>query len=303
VTRIAFIGFGELGAALARRLRDSNGHEMRAWAREPSSPDALAVRERRLRSAGVDRCASLEHALRGADAALSVVTGTSSRALASRSAALLDDDALYVDLTTASVSDKEAGAEAVERGGGRYVDCAVLGTVAVPAATIPMAASGRGAREWQRLLARCEGLSLDLLEGPAGQATRLKLLRSVYMKGRDALIVETLLAARRCGLEDRVVASIGGAAERVSFADLADRVLRSLAVHAARRADELDSSSDVVRAAGLDPLLAPAAAEVLRRVAEAELRDAFEGERPGSGAEVLALLDERMPRASRTKGA
>lgn len=296
---VAFIGFGELGAALARRLGGSGAHEMRAWtrARPDLNATALAARTERIRAAGVEPIAALEDALRGADAVLSVVSGTSSREVSERSAGLLDDGALYVDLTAAAVTDKEAGAEAVERSGGQYVDGAVLGTVAVPDATIPIVASGDGARELQQL-ASCEGISIEALDGPAGRATQLKLLRSVYMKGRDALVVETLLAARRCGLEERLVASIEGPGERVSFADLSDRVLRSLAVHAGRRAEELDSSADVVRETGIDPLLAPAAAETLRRVAEAGVREAFGGERPESGAEVLALLDERLSEAA-----
>ena len=103
-----------------------------------------------------------------------------------------------------------------------------------------------------------------------------------------------LLAARRSGLEERLLASIGGPGERVSFPELADRVLRSLAVHAGRRAAELDSSAEAVCEAGVEPLLTVAAAAVLRQVAAADLRDAFGGERPASGAEVLALLDARL---------
>jgi len=299
VALVAFIGFGELGAALARRLGDSGAHEMRAWTRDRPDLDAagLAARTERMRAAGVERIATLEDALRGADLVLSVVSGESAREVAERSAGLLDNDALYADLTAAPVADKEASAKVVGRSGGRYVDGAVLGTVAVPDAKIPIVASGDGAPALQELAA-CKGISVETLDGPPGRATQLKLLRSVYMKGRDALVVETLLAARRCGLEERLVASIEGPGERVSFADLSDRTLRSLAVHAGRRAEELDSSTDVVRGTGIAPLLAPAAAETLRRVAETGVREAFDGRRPESSAEVLALLDERFSEAA-----
>jgi len=52
------------------------------------------------------------------------------------------------------------------------------------------------------------------------------------MKGRDALILEMMLAARRYGLEDRVAESIKGPGETVPFTALAERVLCALAVHA-----------------------------------------------------------------------
>lgn len=295
MTLVAFIGFGELGSALAQRLGGSSAHEMRAWTRDRPDLGAaeIATRAERVRAAGVGPVAALEDALRGADVVFSVVAGKSARELAERSAELLDDGALYVDLTSAAVADKKAAAEAVERSGGRYVDCAVLGTVAVPDATIPIVASGQGAQELSEILA-CEGISVEILDAPVGRATQLKLLRSVYMKGRDALVVETLLAARRYGLEKQVIASIEGPGERVSFAELADRVLRSLAVHAGRRADELDASTETVRASGIDPLLASAAADVLRLVASTGVREALGGTRPEDGDEVLALLDQRL---------
>jgi 3-hydroxyisobutyrate dehydrogenase-like beta-hydroxyacid dehydrogenase len=292
---VAFLGFGELGAALARRLEARGGHELRAWMRPRKRGDAgEAVLEERLRSAGVVSTGSLAEAVRGAETVLAVVPGSSSLELAEQSAGLLDSGALYVDLTAAPVAAKQAGAKAVEDAGSRYVDAAVLGTAAVPDATIPIVASGDGAEDWRRLGGPCEGFSVEVLDGPAGQATQLKLLRSVYMKGRDALVVETLLAARRSGLEERLLTSIGGPGERVSFPELVDRVLRSLAVHAGRRAAELDSSAEAVREAGVEPVLTSAAATVLRRVAVADLREAFGGERPESGAEVLALLDARL---------
>lgn len=290
---ISFIGFGELGAGLAERLGASGAHEMRAWIRERSDRAADSALNERVASAGVERRLSLGEAVAGADAVLSVVPGSASRPSAERAAELLDRGTLYVDLTTTAIADKEAGARAVQQAGGRYVDAAVLGAAAVAGVTLRIVASGDGASEW-RDLSRCDGLSTQVLEGPAGRATQLKLIRSAYMKGRDALVVETLLAARRIGVENRLVASIEGAGERVPFSDLADRVLRSLALHAGRRAKELGDSADALLAAGVDPRLAQAGADVLRRVADAGLREEFGGERPESGAEVLALLDRRM---------
>jgi 3-hydroxyisobutyrate dehydrogenase-like beta-hydroxyacid dehydrogenase len=183
----------------------------------------------------------------------------------------------------------------VEQVGALYVDAAVLGTVATSGFEVPIVASGPGAHGW-RALVDPEGLVVEAIDAPAGHATLLKLLRSVYMKGRDALILEMMLAARRYGLEDRVAESIKGPGEMVPFAALAERVLCALAVHAERRADELFASSEVVRAAGVDPVITRAGSEVLRRLAGLELRDTFDRERPADAAQVLAAIDERSGR-------
>jgi 3-hydroxyisobutyrate dehydrogenase-like beta-hydroxyacid dehydrogenase len=287
----AFIGFGELGSSLAEGLGRSGAHRLRAYAPRRSQPSAAKQLEARLRRAGVRRSDSLQEVVAGATAVHSVVPARACREVAERSASALAAGAYYVDLSAAPVSEKEAAAELIARAGALYVDAAVLGTVAASGFEVPIVASGPGASGWQALVDP-EGLVVEVIDAPAGHATLLKLLRSVYMKGRDALIVEMMLAARRYGLEDRVAASIQGPGEAVSFPALAERVLCALAVHAGRRADELLASSDVVTAAGIEPVMTHAGSEVLRNLARLDLRERFDGERPSSGKEVLALIDE-----------
>jgi 3-hydroxyisobutyrate dehydrogenase-like beta-hydroxyacid dehydrogenase len=230
---------------------------------------------------------------------LSVVPALAAREAAEHCAPLLAGGACYVDLTAAPVEEKKIAAGIIAKVGGLYVDAAVLGTVATSGFEVPILASGPGADRW-RALVEPEGLVVEVLDAPAGHATRVKLLRSVYMKGRDALIVEMMLAARRYGLEERVAESIQGPGENVPFAALAERVLCALAVHADRRADELLASSEVVRAAGIDPIISRAGSQVLRGIARLELRDAFDRERPSDAKEVLAAIEERSGRPERS---
>jgi 3-hydroxyisobutyrate dehydrogenase-like beta-hydroxyacid dehydrogenase len=292
----AFIGFGELGTSLAEALGRSEGNALRAFTRPREDPAAAAALAERLRRAAVEQCASLAEAVGGAGVILSVVPSGASRGVAEECAPLLQSGSYYVDLSAAPVEDKQAAAALVTEARSLYVDAAVLGTVATSGFAVPILASGPGASGWQALVEH-DGLLVEVLDAPAGHATLLKLLRSVYMKGREALIVEMLLAARRYGLHEAVAESIKGPGETVSFSALAERVLCALAVHAPRRAEELLASSEVVRAVGVEPVAARAGAEVLRRVGELELREAFARERPASGQEVLAMLDELSGRS------
>jgi 3-hydroxyisobutyrate dehydrogenase-like beta-hydroxyacid dehydrogenase len=295
VAVFAFIGFGELGSSLAEGLGRSDAHLVRVYTPERTQPAAAAALEDRLRRTGAQRTASLQEAVAGATAVLSVVPAGASCTVAERCAPLLDADTYYVDLTAAAVADKEESAALIAQAGALYVDGAVLGTVATSGFEVPIVASGPGAHGW-RALVDPEGLVVEAIDAPAGHATLLKLLRSVYMKGRDALILEMMLAARRYGLAEQVAESIQGPGEQVPFTTLAERVLCALAVHAERRADELLASSEVVRAAGVDPLLACAGSEALRRLAGLELRDMFDRERPSDAGQVLAAIDERSGR-------
>jgi len=111
------------------------------------------------------------------------------------------------------------------------------------------------------------------------------------MKGRDALVLEMLMAARRHGVHDAVLASIGGPAEQVPFPSLAERVMCSLAVYAERRADELADAASLLQEVGVNPLMTQAGESRLRLFAESGLRERFRGERPHDLSEVLSSLD------------
>ena len=183
--------------------------------------------------------------------------------------------------------------EAAELFGAGYVDAAVLGTVEIDGARVPIAAAGPGARRFVELAAPL-GLQVSFVDGPAGHASLVKLLRSVYMKGRDALILEMLLAARRHGLERTVIESIRGGGEQVPFPDLAERVMGSLALYAGRRSDELAASADVLTAAGVEPIVTSAGAERLRLLAELDLAEHSAQRRAATSdlEAVLALIEE-----------
>src|SRR5205823_12126168 len=152
------------------------------------------------------RSESLADAIAGADVVLSVVPARASLEVAEQAAPLLRAQALFADFAPAPPADKQAAAAVVAQRGAFYVDVGVLGTVSTSGYEVPLVLSGDGAARFGVLAAR-EGFDVDVLDAPAGHATLLKLLRSVYLKGRDALIVEMMLAARRYGLEERVAES------------------------------------------------------------------------------------------------
>lgn len=198
---------------------------------------------------------------------------------------------LYVDPSSSLPEVKRDAADRVGQAGSEYADVAVLGTVVTAGAGVPMLASGNGAQRWGAE-ATAAGLNVTVLDGPPGAAALVKLLRSVFMKGRDALVLEMVLAARRHGVLDAVLSSIGGAGEQVPFPSLAERVMCSLAVYAERRADELADAAHLLREAGIDPVMTRAGEARLRLLAESGLRDRFGGERPRELSEVLDCLDE-----------
>jgi 3-hydroxyisobutyrate dehydrogenase-like beta-hydroxyacid dehydrogenase len=292
---IAFVGFGELGSSLAEGLSKSGRHTLRAYLRGLSDPDALT--HERLRATGTERCRTLEAAVAGADAVLAVVPARAAAELAPACAVRIRPGALYVDFTSCAPEQKRCAERLLAEAGALYADAAVLGTVVVSGFAVPILASGPGARDLHALAAPA-GLRVSVTDRPTGAAATVKLLRSVYLKGRDALVIETLLAARRYDVEDLVVESLQGPSERVEFRSLAERLLRGVALHAERRADELEMAAEMLGLVGVDAGLARAGVARLRRVAALGLRQRLGHDGAQDVQAVLAAIEELSDRAA-----
>jgi 3-hydroxyisobutyrate dehydrogenase-like beta-hydroxyacid dehydrogenase len=264
VPRVAVVGFGELGEALLRSVAG----------RVAEAPQVLGRRGRddagwrsRVSAAGGAPAASAPEALGDAELVLVCVPGTAALELAEQAAGSLSPGTVWADLSSASPDAKAAAAAVLSLRGARYADAAVLGAVAASGGAVPVLACGDGARALAAAAADL-GLDVSAFDGPAGAAARVKLLRSVYMKGRDALVAEMVLAADRYGVADIVTASIRGPGEEVRFPQLVERVLGSLGRHAGRRADELAAAAGLLRSAGVEPAATDGAERRLRLLAE-----------------------------------
>jgi 3-hydroxyisobutyrate dehydrogenase-like beta-hydroxyacid dehydrogenase len=286
---IAFVGFGELATAWVLGLRERTDVGVRVYARQPSD-DIGRERLAAAGASGIDLAADLASAVTGADVVLGCVPESAASEVAQACLHHLQPGAVYVDVAPADPAAKRETAARMAGRGILYADVALLGTVVLSGLELPMLAAGPGAERWAQIGSQL-GMHVTLVAGDAGTATTIKLIRSVYMKGRDALILEMLIAARRHGVEREVIESIAGPGERVSFPALADRVLGALSVHAGRRADELAASARQLRAVDLEPLVTEAGERRLRWMAALGVRE-HTLRRRDDAAGVLDALDE-----------
>ncbi len=187
MTRIAVIGLGEAGSLYARGLQ-SAGARVRGY-----DPYVRAT-------ADIEQCDDPADAVDGADVVLSLVWARTALAAAEQVLPLLQPGAVYADLNTAAreVKERVAGLGTTHRI--PVADVAVLAPVPRAAERTALLASGDGAARFAAALTPL-GVPVELLAGPAGDAAERKLLRSVFMKGLAALVIESLEAARGTGAE------------------------------------------------------------------------------------------------------
>jgi hypothetical protein len=132
---------------------------------------------------------------------------------------------------------------------------------------VPVLVSGAAAQVFADLLAPL-GMPVEVVSGEAGDAAALKLVRSVFMKGLAAAIVESMQAAeaidRAAWLEREIEALIGRA--------FLERAREGSRKHAARHVDEMEAACDLLRELGVEPFIATASAARLAELATIEDR-------------------------------
>src|SRR5262249_15425246 len=112
----------------------------------------------------------------------------------------------FLDINSVSPGRKQDTARELA-GAGRYVDVAVMAPVDPPRHQTPMLPAGTDGHAVAPLLAE---LAMKIaVAGPAiGAAAAIKMVRSVMVKGMEALTYECFVAAARGGVEEQVIASL-----------------------------------------------------------------------------------------------
>ena len=137
------------------------------------------------------------------------------------------------------------------------------------------------------------GFAVQVLGPRPGSASAVKMVRSVLMKGIEALAVESLVTAERQGILEEVLGCFGDA-DLVDFRDLIATLTQTHTVHARRRWEEMGLVGRTLRETGVDPLMTEATERSLRRTVDAAIAPA-DGKVPSLG-DALQLLSDKVVR-------
>jgi 3-hydroxyisobutyrate dehydrogenase-like beta-hydroxyacid dehydrogenase len=237
----------------------------------------------------VTGCATLAEALSGAGVVLSLVTADQALAAARDAARTIAEGAIYVDMNSVAPETKRAAATMVGSAGGRYVDVAVMAPVDPTRLATPLLISGPHAQAGRTALSALGFTATRAVDGAVGRASAIKMIRSVMIKGAEALTAECLLAAEAAGVTAEVVASLGA-----GWSEKADYNLDRMLVHGRRRAAEMDEVVKTLIAVGVDPAMSRGAAARQRAVGALGVT----APPPGLAAKLAALTPTREAHAA-----
>jgi 3-hydroxyisobutyrate dehydrogenase-like beta-hydroxyacid dehydrogenase len=250
---IGFLGFGEAAQTFAGDVRwrgRTHGYDVKS-----DTPALAAAKAEDFARLDVRACKSAPEAIGDAPLILCLVTADQAYAAARDAAAHIAPGALFFDMNSVAPATKRAAAAAIEAHGGRYVDAAIMSPVKPSALGTPILVSGPTAEAGANALRALGFTSVRTIGADVGRASLIKMVRSVMIKGVEAITAECLLAAQAGGVVDEVIASLGE-----GWAQEANYNLERVLVHGLRRAAEMQEAARTLRDLGVAPTMTQGAA-------------------------------------------
>lgn len=199
---VGFIGLGNLGSAMARRLA-AEGCDLLVWNRTRSKAEATGLPVADSPSQIADRCETIILNLFDSVAVRAVLTGVNGLMKADLAGRTV------IDTTTNHFREVLEFHQLVQTAGGRYLESPVLGSV-VPAsqgALTVLTSGDKSTYESSRSLYEKFGKQLFFL-GEPGTASKMKLINNLVLGTFMGVLAEATTLAERSGLSREQVLDI-----------------------------------------------------------------------------------------------
>jgi 3-hydroxyisobutyrate dehydrogenase-like beta-hydroxyacid dehydrogenase len=287
--RLCVIGFGEAGQAIAAGLREAGVERIAAW-------DILFPKDEgaRLKQAGEKMGARLAtsaaDAVANSDIIVAAVTASSSLEAAQSVAPHISGNPYYLDINSVSPGRKKDTARLLE-GSARYVDVAILAPIHPKRHQTPLLLAGPHAQAVMPLLIDELEMRGAIASDEIGAAAALKMIRSVMIKGIEALTAECFMAAQRAGIVEEVTASLKNNYPGLDWPSVIDYNLERMASHGIRRADEMEQSAVTLTELGIAPLMTRGTVARQRELGELGKRADIKTAKTEGRAAILSALN------------
>jgi 3-hydroxyisobutyrate dehydrogenase-like beta-hydroxyacid dehydrogenase len=251
---IAFIGFGEAARAFLEGWRTNAAFKASISAydikTDSPDPDVRAAKRADYTAANIIGASNAPEAVAGAQAVFSVVTADQAHEAALAALPGMAKGVFFFDCDSCAPQTKVRTAAEVDAAGGRYVDVAVMAPVHPRLHRTPLLISGPHAEAAAPALAALD-MSARIHEGPVGAASAVKMIRSIMMKGLEALVCECVLAGRKAGVIETVLDSLDDAYPGFDWRKRSAYMLERVMTHGVRRAAEMREVALTVDLLGL----------------------------------------------------
>jgi 3-hydroxyisobutyrate dehydrogenase-like beta-hydroxyacid dehydrogenase len=289
---LGFIGFGGAAYGITKGLKQDGFGDVCFFDPLWDSVPGGDVIKKHATETGAIRKESIELLIQESEVIISCVTGSIALRVAEQALSFLKPDQLFVDVNTASPKIMESVGGLIESGGAAFADVAMLGGIPTFLHRVPCLASGSGAERFKKLMTPF-GMDITCIGEIPGQASAIKMFRSVFMKGFLALLMEMLSGTHRYQVDSLVLDSIAKTMGKNSFLETVRLQMAKGVINAGRMSHEMEAVVDTFTEMGLPSVMASAAREKLEWCNRMNLNEHFGGDMPDSLEEILDIIEEK----------
>lgn len=230
----------------------------------------------------------------GADIILSMVIPAAAEEAAKEIAPYLKAKTYYVDLNSTAPMTKQKNYLIIKGNNSQvnYIDGCILGAIPETRFRTPILLCGDGALEIKVTMEKLGG-TFDIVEGNPGDASAVKMLRSVFMKGIEVLFIETLHGASLYNIEKNVLDSIRDTFKTLTFDQLVNMLITTHSIHSKRRQGEMGEVIETLKAKNIDSTMTKATWEKLGWSSDLGLKDYFKNKQPSQFKDVIKAISIR----------
>lgn len=289
--KIGFIGYGEAAYNISLGLKGEGLTGITATDMMLNDPTLGKRIHDRAAEAGVTLLPSDKEVIADAEIVISAVPLSCAVEACQSAKRFLRPDQLYVDVSTSPPSSKKLMSEMLDEISVRYIDAAMLGGLPTYKHKVPIIACGKGSVEFKTRMTPF-GMNISIIDGDPGAACAVKLVRSIYMKGMTALLIETLEAAHHYNVSERIIASLTDTLDSVPLIYTINDLITGAALHCARRAGELGASIEMLKQAGIDCCMSEAAKRRHEELIPYNFGSKYADHMPKDWVEIISQLKE-----------
>ena len=138
----------------------------------------------------------------------------------------------------------------------------------------PVLISGPEIARIEELMGRLN-MRLETISDNVGDASTIKMVRSVMVKGIESLVSESIIAAVSEGIDERVLDSLEATYPGMNWKNRTGVMLERMVRHGKRRAEEMREVAITMDDLGIGGAMSTATAARQQQVADLNLLDAF----------------------------
>ncbi|GEO07459.1 hypothetical protein AAE02nite_51230 [Adhaeribacter aerolatus] len=288
--KIGIIGFGTVGSVLAAIFKRT-GTPFAVYdtlLEAPASKAAILAKAQEHNA----QMLALPDLIAQSTHLISAVTTQVAETVATACLPYLQENQFFIDCNSTSPGIKINIQNIIHTGKANFVEGVITNAVNPGDTSIQVLIGGDQGEEIAALLQQ-GGIKAKFYAKEVGKASMFKMLRSIFSKGVEVLLLEMLVAAQKAGIQSDLWQEITAFIDSKPFAEIGETWMKSHAVAYERRYYEMQQVIDTMQEIGASPILTTATLQYFKQSMALDLKSFFP-QAPVNAEAVIAVLAKQQ---------